>query len=264
MTEAQGDPHQTRRGNDSSAPLVEQLAELSTITGGLAHEIRNPLSTLKVNLQLLDEDWKRIESPQPGDDCDPREIARRSRARIATLVRETNRLEQILQDFTKYVGRPDLKCAPHDLNEIARELADFYGPQAAAANIGMTVFPSSTPMICNIDPAYLKQTILNLLINAQQAMSEGGDLTLSIHAEGEGDARIDVTDTGPGIPPDQQAKVFAAYYSTKKGGTGLGLATAQRIVRALGGSLRVHSQPPHGATFSIVLPRVPTTPSDCD
>src|SRR5207244_57761 len=120
-------------------PLRDQLVELATITGGLAHEIRNPLSTLKVNLQLLDEDWRLIESPDEMRRVDPRDVARRSRRRLATLLAESQRLERILEDFLKYLGRRRIKTAPTDLNDIVRELSDFYEPQAAANQIALHV-----------------------------------------------------------------------------------------------------------------------------
>jgi signal transduction histidine kinase len=124
---------------------------MSALTGGLAHEIRNPLSTLKVNLQLLDEDWRRIENQESGQAGDAQEIARRSRRRIATLLAESLRLEQILQDFLTYVGKYELKRVPADLNEIARELADFYQPQAQAGGVELRLNVSGSSVICDVD-----------------------------------------------------------------------------------------------------------------
>src|SRR4051812_5425056 len=106
------------RQSETTNPLAEQLVELSALTGGLAHEIRNPLSTLKVNLQLLDEDWKLIESPDSARAGDAQDVARRSRTRIASLLSETRRLERILEDFLQFVGKRELKLAQVDLNEI--------------------------------------------------------------------------------------------------------------------------------------------------
>ena len=235
--------------------LAEQLVELSALTGGLAHEIRNPLSTLKVNLQLLEEDWKQIEETA---ECgrEAQDVARRSRKRIGTLLAEAARLERILGDFLKYVGKRELKRSPQDLGGVMRDLADFYRPQAEHNQIEFLVETPAQPLICEIDQQLIKQAVLNLLINAQQAMEGGGALELRVSREGENSARIDVRDQGRGIPAEQQMHVFEAYYSTRKGGTGLGLATARQIVREHGGRIEVHSSPPEGACFSIFLPRI--------
>jgi signal transduction histidine kinase len=236
--------------------LAEQIVELSALTGGLAHEIRNPLSTLKVNLQLLDEDWRLVESPEAGRPCDPRDVARRSRKRIATLVEQSNHLERILQDFLQYVGKRELKRAPCDLNALVGNLVDFYKPQAEAQGIELRLSLPERSLVCDIDADLMKQVLLNLLLNAQQAMPDGGEVHLQVGVHSDTVARIDVIDTGPGIPEDRQEQVFHAYYSTKKGGTGLGLATTRQIVREHGGRVHVYSKPPHGSCFTILLPTV--------
>lgn len=236
------------------APLAEQLRELSALTGGLAHEIRNPLSTLKVNLQLLDEDWRQVESSDPAGHPEAQDIARRSRTRITTLLKEADRLEQILHDFLQYIGRRDLKCTRTDLNHVVSELADFYRPQAHIGGIELTLRVHDRPLLCDVDVNLLKQALLNLLINAQQAMQHGGHLRLTLSKDDAGFARIDVTDSGSGIPAESRERIFQAYYSTKKGGTGLGLATARRIIREHGGTISVQSEPAGGATFTIRLP----------
>ncbi len=252
---AETPPKQSPKAADAVDPLAEQLVELSALTGGLAHEIRNPLSTLKVNLQLLDEDWQRVENRDAGQPSDPKDVARRSRRRIAALLTETQRLEQILKDFLVYVGKCELKREPSDVAQAVRELADFYQPQAQAGGVELTIDIPNGPVVCDVDVNRLKQAILNLLINAQQAMPNGGKIDLRVAEDGANWARIDVADTGPGIPADQQDLVFRAYYSTKKSGTGLGLATTHRLIREHGGRIELHSTPPRGATFSIFLPR---------
>lgn len=235
--------------------LAEQLVELSALTGGLAHEIRNPLSTLKVNLQLLDEDWRPFECAEDvGKEAN--EVARRSRKRIASLLEEADRLERILGDFLKYVGKRDLKRSPQDVGSLMRGLADFYRPQAELHGIDLRVDVSEVPLVCDIDAHLVKQAVLNLLINGQQAMDGGGVLELRVAAQDDDWVRIDVRDQGQGIPPDRQEHVFRAYYSTKKGGTGLGLATARQIIREHGGQICVQSTPPAGACFSIMMPRL--------
>lgn len=245
--------HSTGTSATPSHGLADQIAELSAITGGLAHELRNPLSTLKVNLQLLDEDWRDLEAAAPG--ADAHEVARRSRKRIGALLEEARRLERILGDFLKYVGRRELHPAPHDVNAVIAELGDFFRPQAELHRIELRIAPAPGPLVCLVDVHLLKQALLNLLLNAQEAMPDGGVIELAARPEGTDRARIEVRDNGPGIPEDRRGRIFEAYFSTKKAGSGLGLAMARQIVRQHGGDIRAESNSPGGACFVMVLPR---------
>ncbi len=235
---------------------TSQIVELSAIAGGLAHEIRNSLSTLRVNLQLLDEDWQGAESPSDADRVDAREVPRRSRGRIGTLLKESQRLERILDDFLQFANRRELKTQSCEINGLIGELADFYRPQAQAHGVELSIVTRVRPLVCDLDVNLIKQAILNLLINAQQAMGDdGGEITIQIGDAGDATARIDVIDNGPGIPAAEQANIFQAYFSTKKRGSGLGLSMTRQIVREHGGRIHVHSDPPHGTCFTILLPR---------
>ena len=142
-----------------------------------------------------------------------------------------------------------------DLNILLEELVDFFAPQAQLNHVQLRFKPHGGPLLIRIDPRLIKQTILNLMINALQAMPRGGDLILSASAEKDS-AVIDVIDTGSGIPADELEKIFHAYYSTKKGGTGLGLAMSQRIIQAHDGQLTVNSEPGKGSDFKVRLPLV--------
>ncbi|MFQ5412021.1 MAG: PAS domain-containing sensor histidine kinase [Phycisphaerae bacterium] len=228
---------------------TDRMVELAAIAGGLAHEIRNSLSTLRMNLQLLEEDWKSAESPPSVESRDTGEIARRSRNRIHGLLKESRRLESILEDFLQFVSKRELKIRPCDLNQLLSELGDFYRPQAEHHEIILSIEYAEGPLVCEIDVNLLKQAILNLMINAQQAMAGGGRLWIRLGEEG---GRID---TGPGIPHDELSRIFEAYHSTKKSGTGLGLATTRRIIREHGGRIHVHSELKRGTCFSILLPK---------
>ena len=221
---------------------VQRLAELGTLTGGLAHEIKNPLSTVLLNLQLLQEDL---------DTSDP--AYSRLLARLNTVNREASRLRDILDDFLRFAGKIELRREKVDLNVLLGELVDFFAPQAQLNRVQIRVKRYPSPVIVPVDSRLIKQTILNLMINALQAMPNGGELILSISLEGD-DARIDVIDTGSGIPADAVDKIFNAYYSTKRGGTGLGLAMSQRIVQEHGGKLTVNSESGKGSDFTVRLP----------
>lgn len=223
----------------------ERLAELGTLTGGLAHEIKNPLSTVQLNLQLLGED---IHADWPG--------ANRVISRLKTVQRETARLRDILDDFLRYAGKLELDLKPVELQPLIEDLADFFQPQADLARVRIRVRPLANPalgVVVRADERLIKQTVLNLMLNALQAMPDGGELILSATSDGPW-GLLHVTDTGTGISAEKQTKVFDAYYSTKKGGTGLGLAMARRIIREHGGEISLASEEGKGTDFVLRLP----------
>jgi signal transduction histidine kinase len=222
---------------------AERLAELGTLTGGLAHEIKNPLSTVQLNLQLLQED---IGTDNPAYS--------RVASRLNTVKNETFRLREILDDFLRYAGRIEIDRKPIELGELLEELVDFYAPQAQLQRVSLRLDRGNEPITVQADSKLLKQAVLNLMINGLQAMPDGGELMLRLSATAE-QARIDVIDTGPGIPPETVEKIFGAYYTTKRGGTGLGLAMAKRIIEEHNGKLSVQSDVGKGSDFAISLPR---------
>ncbi len=224
----------------------DHLAELGQLAGGLAHEIKNPLSTINVNLQLVAEDLARL----PGDE--PQRWLRR----LENVRRESDRLKGILDDFLGYAGECELTRRTVDLRRLVGELADFFAPQADAARIVMRTTLPDQPVLCTVDPDFLKQAMLNLMINAVDAMGDGGELIIRLSADDD-QARIEVIDTGTGMGAEDLARIFRVYYSTKKGGTGLGLPTTRRIVREHGGTLNVESEVGKGTRFTIALPLDP-------
>ena len=223
---------------------AERLAELGTLTAGLAHEIKNPLSTVQLNLQLLQEDLQK----QPS--CSPRIITR-----LGTVTREATRLRDTLDSFLRYAGRIELQREPTDLDQLLGELVDFLAPQAQLARVRLRHVPAREPVVADADPRLIKQAALNLMLNAMQAMPAGGELIVAAN-RASNRATLSVTDTGPGIAPEDQARIFQAYYTRKKGGTGLGLAMTQRVAREHGGTISVESQPGKGSRFTIALPPV--------
>jgi len=175
-----------------------RLEELGRLTGGLAHEIKNPLSTIKVNLRLIAE-----EAP-PAHEDSPRWLRK-----IAVVQKETDRLAQILDDFLRYIGKSELQTNPIDVNELISEMVDFYAPQGRTNNVTIRLGLSETPLVCKIDRDMVKQLILNLFINAVQAMPDGGELIVRTRMSGP-NALIEISDTGCGIEPDKIDKIFDA------------------------------------------------------
>ena len=232
----------------------QQLEELGKLTGGLAHEIKNPLSTIKVNLKLVEED---LEDAGGSGTEDVRSEAGRHVARalrkVTVIGKEMERLEHILDGFLRYVGRCELHLVRADINEIVSDVIDFYTPQAYRYRITLHRGLHQEALICKIDADMLKQVLLNLFINAQQAMTDGGDMMIRTYRE-EHEVIIQVSDTGCGIAADKLGHIFEAYYSLRQQGTGLGLPTARRIVEAHNGTISVSSEPGKGTCFTVRLP----------
>jgi len=225
------------------AKRAERLAELGTLTGGLAHEIKNPLSTIQLNLQLLQEDMT------PDNPAYTRLI---NRLRICE--RETGRLREILDDFLRYAGRIELQRSRVELNRMCEDLVDFFLPQAQLGRVQLRLKRAPAEVSIMADERLLKQAVLNLILNAVQAMPNGGELILAV-SDGNDEAVVDVIDTGSGIDAEAISRIFDAYYSTKKSGTGLGLAMTRRIAEEHGGRVTVTSEVGKGSDFALHLPK---------
>ncbi len=235
----------------SQGDHLKQIEELSKLTGGLAHEIKNPLSTIKINLSLVREQLE--DSSSTVVDKQTRETITRSLRKIGVIEKETERVTQILDGFLRYVSRTELHLASVDINSLMDDMVDFFSPQAQSNSIRIRQGFYAQPLICKVDCDMLKQVILNLLINAQQAMERGGDLMIRTDREKE-NALIQVSDTGCGIAAEKLGRIFEAYYSSRPQGSGLGLPTAKRIIEAHKGSIKVDSVPGKGTSFTITLP----------
>jgi signal transduction histidine kinase len=218
-------------------------ANLAKIIGGLIHEIRNPLSTLSMNLQLLAEDF------EGADDAKSRRAGRR----IETLLAETKRLEILLSDFLKYLKGAKPQLTPVDLNALIGEIAEFIRPEAEKKGITVRTALGVGRPVVQADANLLRQAILNLTLNGCDAMSEGGELALETEAI-NGAAVACISDTGCGIPPEVLPKIFEPFYSTKPDGTGLGLSVARRIIHAHGGGIEIESEFGKGTRVRLTLP----------
>lgn len=261
------DAAQPQAGADAPAEPVEVEAEhgpqeleaspdrevfLGFLAGGLAHEIKNPLSTMSINLALLEEEFTRA-GRGPAPELSARD--RRCLKRIATLQREVSRLETIVDDFLVYARGGEVNRAPHSLVELVREVLGFVETEDEQQGIRHHVeLPSSLPLAI-VDAQQIRQALLNLLVNARQAMPMGGELMVSLRRDGR-HAVLTITDTGVGMTREDVERCFDAYWSTKKRGTGLGLATTRRIIQEHEGTIAVLSELGRGTSFRIVLPLV--------
>lgn len=231
----------------NNMPPDDAYSELAQLTGRLIHDIKNHVSTLGLNLQLLAEDLHEPETPRE----------RRGLQRVLKLQHETQRLAELSNDFLRFIQQKELNKSPTKINDLIDDLVDFYGPSARQANVEIKTFlPGDLPSI-ELDVEPFKQGLLNLMLNAVQAMPQGG--TLAIQGELDRSTTpnrlvLNFIDTGIGMNAEVQQQIFKPFFSLRQGGTGLGLPTLKKIVEAHGGTIAVQSEPGKGTKFIISLP----------
>jgi two-component system, NtrC family, sensor histidine kinase HydH len=228
--------------------MTDDYAALAELAGGFIHEIKNHLNTLNLNLQLLGEDFQ--------DPQNQRE--RRAGARVQRLQGECQRLVDLSNDFLRFARIKEVPLEPGDLGKLVQEMIDFLTPTAQAAHIDIKSYlPADLPTL-PLNDELLRQALLNLMLNAVQAMPAGGELTLQASVE-NAHVALSLIDTGAGIAPELLPKIFKPFFSTKAkvGGSGLGLPTTKKIIEAHHGSIEVQSELGKGTKFTIRLPVAP-------
>jgi signal transduction histidine kinase len=215
---------------DVNRRLVEQYTEIAQLAGGLAHEIKNPLSTIGLNMELLAEDFAEPESPRD----------RRATAKIAVVRQECQRLQNLLDDFLNFAKVRTVRFEAADLNEHVRKAIEFFAPQATESNIETLMYLDPDLPSVVLDHESFRGALLNLVINAFQAMPDGGQLVVRTKTTASGVA-LELIDTGCGMADRTKAHIFDAFFSTKQGGSGLGLPTTRKIIQAHGGEIRLES-----------------------
>jgi signal transduction histidine kinase len=220
-----------------------QFSELAELAGGFIHEIKNHVSTLGLNLQLLAED---LADPQ-------NQRERRAFDRVHRLQHECERLVEVSNDFLRFARASSLHLEPCGLDELVGDVVDFLSPTARQKGIKIIWYPGGEIPNVLIDRDLFKQAMLNLMLNAEQAMPDGGEIILQASRDQEA-VCLDVIDTGCGIPAEELPKLFRPFHTTKPGGTGLGLPTTLKIINAHGGTIKVQSEVGRGTKFSIRLP----------
>jgi signal transduction histidine kinase len=229
--------------DETNRRLREQYEEIARLAGALAHEIKNPLSTIQLNMELLAEDFRESDSARD----------RRALRKVEVVQAECRRLQNILDDFLNFAKVRRLCLQPSDLNEQVRRVLDFFRPKAAEAGIEVVDYLAGDLPTVLLDRESFHGALLNLVLNAEQAMPNGGQLVLRTYATADGVA-VDLIDTGCGMDEKTRVHVFDAFFSTKRGGSGLGLPTARKIIEAHGGAIALQSELGRGTKFTVGLP----------
>jgi signal transduction histidine kinase len=236
--------HRTRL-QEAQAQMDDRLAHLGALAAGLAHEIRNPLNVLSMNLQMLEEEI----TGRPGGDVGD------ARLYLGALQGEIRRLSGLVNNFLAYARPNQPRFETKDLNRILRDVCLLVRPEFERRGLSLREDLASFLPPVDLDESLIRQALMNVLINATQVLKTGGLVTVRSRVGPQGEAIVTIEDDGPGIKPEDQARIFEVFYSTRGGGTGLGLPIAAKILEAHGGSIAVESEPGRGARFILRLPR---------
>jgi signal transduction histidine kinase len=242
----------------STLNYSRKLAALGRLMAGVAHEVKNPLNAMTIHLELLKQKLARqpaIAGAGPvarGDSlASPPDVTKH----VDIIGKEIRRLDEVLNGFLKFARPDELKLQPVRLASLISDIRTSVGPEANRRNVIMKVeCPDSLPEI-NADPGMLSQALLNLALNACQAMPDGGTLKITCRTAPKRRVEIDIEDTGIGIPPENLGRIFDLYFTTKEKGSGIGLSMVYRIVQLHDGEVEVQSTPGRGTRFRLTFPQ---------
>jgi signal transduction histidine kinase len=238
------------RAVESLVSYSQKLAALGRLTSSVTHEVKNPLNAMRIHLELL-----RARLAQSGHPATP-EIA----DNIDVIAHEIQRLDRVVQGFLRFVRPQDLRLAPVDINTVLSDVARVARPEAARAGVEIVLDPGRGLPRVTADAGLIAQASANLVSNAIQAMTGGGTLVLATRRAVPNGVEIRVADQGIGIAPENLDKIFRLYYTTKAGGSGIGLAMVYRIVQMHDGRVDVESTVGKGTTVTLTLPGGPEAP----
>jgi len=227
----------------------ERLAAIGKMAAHVTHEIRNPLSAMGLNVELLAEE---LGNPRGQDRTQRAEVS----SLLAAIQREVQRLEQLSEEYLRVARLPQPRMEADDVTAVVREVVAFARPEIERDGCTVELYVANALPAALFDEAQLRQALLNLLRNAREAMPGGGPIDVHVMAEGMG-VVIDVDDRGGGIPEEIRARVFDPFFSTKGEGTGLGLAITRHIVQAHGGTVTCQPREEGGTRFRVALPIAP-------
>lgn len=217
--------------------LIEEVA------AGIAHEVRNPLNALQINLQILDQELRVLVPDR----------AAHVYSVLAKISRELGNLDNFVSEFLRYARPPRLKIEPVPVRQLLADLVTFLEPQFAERQVALRLSSKRGPRQIRADSFQLKLALLNLLLNALQASVPGGAVSITT-GDADNGLSIQIHDSGEGISQERLERVFDVFFTTREGGTGLGLPIARRIVDEHGGSLSLTSAAGQGTRAHILLP----------
>lgn len=223
--------------------LIDQYNEIARLAGSLAHEIKTPLSVIRMNMELLAEDLQNPRTPQE----------RRALQKVETVQEQCERLQGLLNDFLRFARIRDLNLLPGNLNEQITRVLDFVAPQAQQQGIEIIRYLDLELPSIDLDAELLYSALLNLVVNSIQAMPDGGSLMVQTREFRSGVA-LRLVDTGCGMSDTTAMRMFDPFYSTKEGGSGLGLPLAKKIIEAHHAIIDVQSELGRGTQFTLEFP----------
>lgn len=237
---------QERKRLEVAKLQAERLAIVGTMAAQVAHEVRNPLGSITLNLDLIQKEFNQLAE---GNGHSPEE----GRGLVLEIREEVSRIQRVIEEYLQFARLPKPQLRPVELNELLGQKLDFMHSEFEHAGVKpLTHFDPAVRTI-HADAEQLWQAVLNLIRNSLDAMPNGGELTVGTWREA-GQVRLRVTDTGKGMSEEQLKQVFAPFFTTKPNGTGLGLALVQQITSEHGGHVECESTPGKGSTFTIFIP----------
>jgi signal transduction histidine kinase len=241
----------------STLNYSRKLAALGRLMAGVAHEVKNPLNAMTIHLELLKQKLEAHQAVLAGAPP-PRPVPAQGvdmSKHVNVIAQEIRRLDEVMMGFLKFARPDELKLQPVQLADLITDVVTIVQPEAEKNRVAVRVDCSPALPEINADPGMLKQAILNLALNACQAMSDGGTLKLACRATPRRTVEVDVEDTGVGIPPEHLSRIFDLYFTTKEKGSGIGLSMVYRIVQLHDGEVEVESTPGSGTRFRLIFPQ---------
>lgn len=225
---------------------AERLAAAGRVSAQVAHEVRNPLSSIGLNVEMLGDQLEAATFPDAKDASEARHL-------LASVTREVDRITEITEEYLKLARLPAPVLRSEDLVAIVESVAGFSREELERAKVSIALEVPEAPLLVQADEGQLRQVFLNLFRNAREAMAAGGALSVTVRREGA-EAIVRVADTGPGLPAEVRARLFEPFFSTKARGSGIGLSLSRQIVEAHGGRIGLDESVTQGAAFVMRFP----------